>query len=60
MFNIILDQFSVAENQSKYIFPDVIVDISSAHVMPCEAGIAEWTISLEPVLSWTGNDSGKA
>lgn len=41
MFNIILDQFSVAENQSKYIFPDVIVDISSTHVMPCDAGIAE-------------------
>lgn len=41
MFNIILDQFSVAGNQSKYIFPDVIVDISSAHVMSCDAAIAE-------------------
>lgn len=41
MFNIILDQFSVAGNQGKYIFPDVIVDISSAHVMLCDAAIAE-------------------
>lgn len=33
MFNIILDPFSVAGNQGKHIFPDVIVDISSAHMM---------------------------
>lgn len=33
MFNIILDPFSVARNQGKHIFPDVIIDTSSAHVM---------------------------
>ena len=36
MFNIILDPFSVAGNQGKHIFPDVIVDISSAHMMQAQ------------------------
>lgn len=56
MFNIILDPFPMAENQGKHIFPDVIVDISSAHMMQEQL----WEpFYLDPSLAGVGHAIGK-
>lgn len=57
MFNIILDPFPMAENQGKHIFPDVIIDISSAHMM--QASLCE-PFYLEPSSAGVGHAVGKA
>lgn len=57
MFNIILDPFSVAGNQGKHNSPDVIVDISSAHMMQAE--LCE-PFYLDPSSAGVGHESGKA
>lgn len=56
MFNIILDPFSVAGNQGKHIFPDVIVDVSSAHMMQAE--LCE-PFYLDPSSAGVGHAGGK-